>query len=625
MDAIHFSDEKNPEEQRKIKWLKAEVDRLNDIILRSDTVLFVWTINENIPIKFVSENIKRFGYAPEDFYRGSLKDYWQFIYEPDRSVAKKRVYEAREQKKSEIKHRYRILCKNGDVRWMEEWMCLRFDAQGEIQEEKGFLRDIHQSVIMNEKILLNEKRLRRIYENTPLMIFSCQPDGVFQNMNSAMMKFIEVQKPIGENMLHFLLPHSKVQFRALLLNSKETKGVYEWDYDISGHKIKTLKLNFSKEMNKQGQAEQIHFYAEDITEQKEKDEQIKYLSEHDSLTNLYNRRVFEREMKDLYARRQFPFALVIGDINGLKFVNDAFGHETGDRYIVKVAQVISGMLGAGDMGARIGGDEFAILLSKSDEKRARNFVQQLVEKLKSIDLDEYIRPSVAFGYEIAKNGEMLDNELYRNADEKMYKNKLNDGKSVRSEMLSSLLSSLDKRTSESSAHCQQIKKMSENIAKEMQLPDNLIDELGLASLMHDIGKISIPDFILSKEGPLSAEEWQIMKKHPETGYHILMASPNLSSVGEIVLSHHEKWDGSGYPRGLKGEEIDICASILSVCDAYVSMTCESPYRKAKTKEEALKEMIPLFGHQFDPRVKDAFLRVVQNIEKTEDEHESKNL
>jgi HD-GYP domain-containing protein (c-di-GMP phosphodiesterase class II) len=166
------------------------------------------------------------------------------------------------------------------------------------------------------------------------------------------------------------------------------------------------------------------------------------------------------------------------------------------------------------------------------------------------------------------------------------------------------------KSQETEEHAERIKNLAQMVGKEIGLPQEKLDELALLATLHDIGKVGIDEKILNKPGKLSKEEWKEMKKHPEIGYRIAMASPELMTVAEYILAHHERWDGKGYPRGLKGEEIPLLARIIAITDAYDAMMSDRPYRKAISKEEALAEIKANAGTQFDPKFAEFFVKLM---------------
>ena len=188
----------------------------------------------------------------------------------------------------------------------------------------------------------------------------------------------------------------------------------------------------------------------------------------------------------------------------------------------------------------------------------------------------------------------------------MYSQKLTESSSHRSAILAFLTSTLREKSFETEEHAQRTRKLALDIGKALGLGESDLSALALLATLHDIGKVSVEDSILRKPGPLTPQEWEEIRKHPDVGYRITLASPELASISEAILAHHEWWDGTGYPRGLKGEEIPLLARIIALVDAYDVMTHGRPYRQAMTKEQAIQEMRRLAGEQFDPRLVEVF-------------------
>lgn len=339
----------------------------------------------------------------------------------------------------------------------------------------------------------------------------------------------------------------------------------------------------------------------DITLDKKKEEEVKYLGYHDSMTGLYNRAYFEKALNNLDEKRYLPLGIIMGDSNGLKMVNDVFGHEEGDRLLRGITEIFRKVCSADDIIARIGGDEFAVILPHTSIERM-NAVTTNIKRMCSMSTGDPIYPSVALGAAVKTDVTQSIETIYKLAEDRMYNNKLVESKSIRSSIIVSLKKTLEERTHETEAHAQRMNEISMRVGRILGLNDNELDELSLLAMLHDIGKIAIPDYILGKKDKLSEEEWKVMKGHCEIGYRIAIASPELAHISDLILCHHERWDGSGYPQGLRAEEIPMLSRIISVVDAFDAMTNDRPYHKAISREEALAELKRCSGTQFDPHI-----------------------
>ena len=347
----------------------------------------------------------------------------------------------------------------------------------------------------------------------------------------------------------------------------------------------------------------------DFTEKKERQAKIAYLSYHDQLTGLYNRRFFEEELRRLDTERNLPITMVMGDINGLKLTNDAFGHLAGDRLLIKVAEVMKKECRTDDIIARIGGDEFMFLLPRTDSDEAKIIIQRINATLAQEKLDSIIL-SVSFGWETKKTFAEPMTTIYKKAEDHMYRHKLSESSSMRNKAIKVIISTLYEKNKREEQHSQRVSKLCADIGIALNLSAADVGELRTGGLMHDIGKIALDENILNKPGRLNDGEWLEMKRHAETGYRILSSVNEFSQLAEYVLAHHERWDGKGYPKGLKGAKIPLQARIMAVADACDAMTSDRSYRKALSKEAVIEEMSRKAGKQFDPDIVQVLLEKV---------------
>ncbi|HBE78278.1 MAG TPA: GGDEF domain-containing protein, partial [Firmicutes bacterium] len=347
----------------------------------------------------------------------------------------------------------------------------------------------------------------------------------------------------------------------------------------------------------------------DVTEKKIKEDEIRYLSFHDKLTGLYNRAFFEQETKRLDQREFLPLSLIIGDVNGLKLANDIFGHEVGDKLLTTISGILKTECPSEGIVARWGGDEFVIILPRTSRNKALSLCQN-IQKHCSLMPEDPIKPNIAFGASTKEKMYQDINLVLKDAEDIMYRHKLLEGKSVRSSLITSLEKTLYARSYETEEHAKRIQNISVKVGCEMGLSASELDELGLLAILHDIGKIGIPDHILTKPLKLTQEEWREMKKHPEIGCRIAQSTPELSHVADLILSHHERWDGKGYPMGLTENGIPNLARIIAIIDAYDVMTHSRPYKEAISSQEAIEEIRNCAGKQFDPVIADVFIRIM---------------
>jgi len=317
----------------------------------------------------------------------------------------------------------------------------------------------------------------------------------------------------------------------------------------------------------------------------------------------------ETEIERLDVERQLPISMIMIDLNGLKIVNDTYGHETGDKLLQKTADVLRDIFRDEDIIARWGGDEFVILLNQTSEVVAIKLANRIknINEVVKLSENETIPLSLAVGYAVKKGTSTEVSTLFQRAENMMYKNKLMEKKSNKSHIIETLMVTLREKSSETEAHAERMGKVAVQLGKKIGLPKSELHRLSLLTRLHDLGKVGIEKGILSKPTKLSKEEWEEIEKHPSIGYRICSEVEEFAHVAQEILAHHEHWDGSGYPRGLKGEDIPYLARIISIIDAYDVMTHDRPYSKAVSKEEALAEIKRCAGSQFDPNLVEKFL------------------
>lgn len=353
----------------------------------------------------------------------------------------------------------------------------------------------------------------------------------------------------------------------------------------------------------------VVFVFRDVFKDRMKKEAIIYLSYHDRLTGLYNRAFFEEEAERLDTERQLPISLIMGDVNGLKMTNDVYGHRKGDNLLIAIAKVLKESCRTEDLIARWGGDEFVILLPKTSGKIADEICKRIRTACNKATIEQHTL-SISLGYATKeKLSENIMNVLQK-AEDFMYKRKLLESKSMRTSIICSIKKTLHEKSHETEEHVERLNALTKKIGGILGLTENELNDLEVLSMLHDIGKVAINDSILMKPCELNDEEWAEIKKHPAIGYRIAQSAPEMAQISEYILSHHERWDGKGYPQGLMGESIPLLARILAVVDAYDTMLKDRPYRRSLTHLEAKEELIKNAGKQFDPKIVQVFIENV---------------
>lgn len=368
-----------------------------------------------------------------------------------------------------------------------------------------------------------------------------------------------------------------------------------------------VSASASKDAN--GKVTIINGSAQDITERKMNEERLYFLSYHDHLTGLHNRRYFEEALIRLDCEEMLPLSIIMCDVNGLKLVNDSFGHSEGDELLKKAANIIKQVCREEDVVARVGGDEFIVMLTNTSNEETLKKSNE-IKALASKESIANIELSISFGYDTKTHIEQSPIAVIANAENYMYRHKLYERSSLRSKNIDLILSALFEKSKREELHSTRVGNICKAIATKMNLDIVTINKLCVAGRVHDIGKIGVDENILNKSGSLDQREIKAVKNHPEIGWRLLSSTNEFSELSQFILNHHERWDGSGYPNGLMQNEIPIESRIIAIADAFDAMTRDRCYHKALTIEEASNELRRCAGTQFDPEIVNIFVNQV---------------
>ncbi len=456
----------------------------------------------------------------------------------------------------------------------------------------------------------NEK-FKTYIETSPIGIFVADRFGryILVNKKACQMTGYSEKELLNMHISDYLMPDELSRGLAAF-NKIIEKGLAEGEFRV---REKDGQVNWINLIGAKINDNSLIAFCIDITERKEQEFRIRYLLSHDLVTSLNNRLFFEEEISRLDTEQYLPLSYIIADTNGLKLINDTMGHAAGDKILVEAAKVLKRNTRKNDILARIGGDEFAILLPQTGNSEAQAIMERIRSECQGtiVDIDhQKLQLSLALGYATKTAATESFSHISKTAEDYMYRRKLLERESFHSAFLNSLKKSLFERSQETEEHAERLVSLTRMLGKAMGLKESQLNELELFSMMHDIGKISIDNNILMKAGKLTEDEWLEMKKHPGIGYRIAMTSSDLRSIAEYILCHHERWDGKGYPQGLLEESTPLFSRMLAVADAYDAMTSDRPYRKMMSKETAAAEIAKNSGTQFDPGIVKLFLEVM---------------
>lgn len=481
-------------------------------------------------------------------------------------------------------------------------------------------QDITQRKLMESALRASEEKYRLITEFTSDMIwifnytrykFTYISPAVVQILGYQPEEALEIplEDLLPEEFLHRVEQQTAEHVREFLENPEKSKFyIIEMQSIHKNGRLIWMETSAGYRYNAEQEIE-ILGVSRNIEERRNVEQKVLYLSYHDQLTGLYNRRFYEEELMRLDAAQNLPVTLVLADVNGLKLTNDAFGHLAGDQLLIHVSQILSRECRKEDIIARIGGDEFVLFLPGMEEREAEGLISR-IKKALALESGDSSVLSVSFGCATKTTNRQSMESIFVEAENAMYRHKLNESSSMRNETLKIITQVFYSKSKKEEAHNKRVGRLCGEIAKAMDMSEEAVNEIITAGSLHDIGKIGLEEKIFEKQDPLTEVEWTEYKRHPEIGYQILKSSNEFTQIAQYVLCHHERMDGGGYPRGIRGNDIPLQARILSLADAYDRMLYPRTYQEPMDEEAVIREIAGNAGTQFDEAIARIFVEKV---------------
>ena len=538
---------------------------------------------------------------------------------------------------------FRCILANGSLQWLREVVHITAVDKDEWMLV-GICTDITEQKAAEISLSCERNQLRTLIDNLPSYIYFKDALGRFVIDNAAHARFLGADSPndvIGHTIFDYIAAEeaeqSELEDLAILETGLPMLDKIQCVHDADGNAnwYSTSKIPLC---NASGSVIGLVGISHDITRQHQLEEERGRIlddaidrADRDPLTGLLNHRQFHTRLAEIEAESVLlggRYSVVIVDIDNFRFFNSAYGHPAGDEVLRNVASVIRSVCRGSDTLARLGSDEFALILQDAGPDDVVRFSARLEAAVNRTgyqpeDYEWEVPLSISSGTAAFPDdsdsrlgvlnvaGERLKTAKFGGSDSAHIVAHLRGGLSSAFEnfsLLNALVSAVDNKDRYTRKHSEDVLRYSVQIATELGLDEQTMFHVKVAALIHDVGKIGVPDEILRKPGKLTDEEFGAIKQHPVMGAIMVHAVPGLEATLDAVRYHHERWDGNGYPDGLAGMDIPLLGRLMAVADAYSAMTTDRPYRKAMASERAEQILLKGAGTQWDPECVHAFLR-----------------
>ncbi|PKM84654.1 MAG: hypothetical protein CVU86_05795, partial [Firmicutes bacterium HGW-Firmicutes-11] len=534
--------------------LERELEYYRNIIEGAN--LGTWELNVLTGEETINERwAEMIGYTIEELSPVSIDTWISHSHPKDIEEVQKHIDSLFQRRIDHYNVEFRMKHKNGSWVWINgRGKVNTWTEDGRPWMTSGTHTDITSRKLTEEKLQKSEERFRIMFEEAPLGM------GLFEFHSG---KPYQVNRRFADIIGRTIQECYELDWKAITHPDDIEENLFYREQILAG-KTKEFKMR-KRYLKPDGSVIWINLIIvlldaitdpnprelcmiEDFTERKEWENEILFLNFHDALTGMYNRRFFEEEKNRLDAGRQLPLSIIMADVDGLKLINDGFGYSTGDKLLMEAGEVLLSCCRKEDIASRIGGDEFCILLPGTSQEAAREICKRIqaaaAESIISSGAHR-LKCNLSVGSATKTSANEDISKVLSEAEDAMRRSKLLNRNSVRSDLLSSIKATMLEKSHETAEHSERMAAMARAIGEELSLSDNLMYDLELAATLHDIGKVSIDQQILSKSEALTEEEWILMRQHPVVGARIAQATTELMSIAEYILYHHERWDGKG--------------------------------------------------------------------------------
>ncbi len=485
-------------------------------------------------------------------------------------------------------------------------------------------QDISQLEGLKRELELSEHTKKILVDHLPGMIYRCKVDQQWtmeyvsegvkiltgyepeEIINNKLVSFNDIIHPNYREMLFddwkpIIIDHTNFEKEYMIITKEgKNKWVYEQGkpiYDESGKAIALEGIII------------------DLNKRRERDLEIEHMIYHDQLTGLKNRLYFDETVEKWDQSKSYPFGVMIANIDNMKTINDLYGRAAGDQVILDFVNILRAYEKKNYIVTRTGGDEFSLIIPNANSQLTYDTMIEIQDKAKAFKREDVYglsyQLSVSCGFETKTSDETTIKDIIRSAEDFMHRRKLIAHSRSNRDSLSSIKATMIANSQETQDHMERMGEIALKVGIKLGLKQTTMDDLYLLAMLHDIGKIGVPFHIINKPGPLTEEEWEVMKRHPLIGYQIAISSVDLKPIADGILSHHERFDGKGYPNKVSGRDIPLIARIISIIDAYDAITQDRPYRPKKSHEAAIEELKKHAGTQFDPDIVEIFVHLFE--------------